>query len=69
MKQTTIHYIAAKECPYTLNGRKLTELRRARLRAVAEGLKVSTDGSKNELLKRIIAKLNVIGADSEIGNG
>lgn len=69
MNHSSVHYLGAKECPYTLNGKKLTELRRAKLRTVAKGLKVDPEGSKNEIVKRLIAKLNMIGADTEIGDG
>lgn len=63
-----IHYLGAKEVKYTLNGQKLNELRRARLRQLAMALKVNADGSKNDLLHRIISKLNSVGAEPEIGS-
>lgn len=66
MKQTFVTYIPPKQCPYTVDGKNLTEFRRAQLRKVAQAVKVDADGSKNALLQRIIHKLNLIGANKEL---
>lgn len=65
----TIHFIGARECPYTLNGRKLTEMRRSELRGIARRIKVNADGTKNELLHRLIARLGAMGVEKELGSG
>ena len=66
MKQTFVTYISPKQCPYTVDGKNLTEFRRAQLRKVAQAVKVKAEGSKNELLQRIIQKLNLINANKEL---
>lgn len=64
---STTHYIGARDVRYTLNGRKLSEYRRAQLRPLAQKLGVDSEGTKNSILHRIIAKLDAIGAEPEIG--
>lgn len=61
------HFLGSREIRYTANGRKLSELRRAKLRSLAKTLKVSPDGDKNSILHRVIAKLDSVGAEAEIG--
>ena len=63
------HYIAAKDCPYTWKGQNLTEIRRATPKKIAEALKVGGDGSKNELLQRIIVRARSLEAPEELTNG
>lgn len=66
MKQTFVTYISPKQCPYSVDGKNLTEFRRAQLRKVAQAVKVDAEGSKNALLQRIISKLNLIDAPREL---
>lgn len=68
IQTSTTHFIGSKDCRYTLSGRKLTEYRRAQLRPLAKKLKVDDSGTKNDILRRIISKLDVIGAEAELGN-
>lgn len=63
---STTHFIGAREVKYTLHGRRLTELRRAELRPIAKTLKVDADGSKNEILFRVVAKLDALQSETEI---
>ena len=63
---TPINYIAPKQCPYSFNGENLAAMRRAKLRQIAKSLKVSPDGSKQEILKRLIGALGVAGAPKEL---
>jgi hypothetical protein len=58
--------MGAKDCKYTLQGRRLTELRRAELRPIAKTLKVDADGLKNDILRRIVAKLDALQSEAEI---
>lgn len=60
------HFIGARDVKYSLNGRRLTELRRAELRPIAKMLKVNADGTKNEILFRITSKLDALGSEAEI---
>lgn len=66
MNVTTHQYIAAKNCPYTVEGTNLVELRRAKLRKIAEAVKVSPEGSKNDILHRLITKLRAMGSEKEL---
>lgn len=65
-----VRFLGSRDCKYTMRGRKLIELRRAELRPLARALRVAEDSSlpKNELLHRVISKLDAIGADTEIGS-
>lgn len=63
-----VHFLGSKDVKYLWGGRKLSEYRRAQLRPLAKAIGVDDGGVKNVLLHRIIAKLDAIGADSEIGN-
>ena len=62
----TIHYLASKECEFSINGQNLATFRRAKLRQIAKSMGVSPDDSKQAILKRIIAKLKVTGAPKEL---
>ena len=66
MQFNTTHYIAAKDCPYTLNGENLAEMRRARLNKIAMALELGPLNTKNETLGAIMARLNAIEADKEL---
>ena len=63
---TPTHYLGAKNCEFTFNGKNLVAFRRARLRQIAKSLGVSPDDSKQAILKRIIGKLKVNGAPKEL---
>ncbi len=61
-----IRYLGPKDCPFTIDGKNLAEMRRAELRPYAKKLQVSADGSKQAILLRVIGKLKVIGAPKEL---
>ncbi len=61
-----VNYISSRQCPYSLNGENLAAMRRAKLRQIAKSLKVSPDGSKQEILKRLIGALGVASAPKEL---
>ena len=63
---TPIVYLAPKDCPFSIDGQNLVEMRRARLRQIAKAVGVSPDDSKQSILKRIIGKLKVAGAPKEL---
>ena len=63
---TPIVYISTTQCPFTWKGQNLAAMRRAELRPLAKGVKVSADGSKQEILRRLIGKLSVIDAPKEL---
>ncbi len=65
---TPVVYLAPKNCPYSFNGQNLAAMRRAKLRQIAKALKVSPDGSKQEILKRLIGALGVAGAPKELND-
>lgn len=64
----TVHFISPRECPYTANGQNIAELRRAKLRKIAESIKVDSTGSKNEILGRVITRLRSLNSDKELAN-
>lgn len=66
MKITPVHYIAPKECPYTYRGRNLAEMRRAKLQRIAKTLEVDIEGSKNELVGRIIDRARALEMNAEL---
>lgn len=61
-----IHFLSSKEVPYSLRGQNLATMRRARLRLIAQALGVSPDGSKNDILHRLLARLKASEADKEL---
>ena len=61
-----IRYLGPKDCEFTINGQNLVEMRRAKLRLVAKSFGVSPDGSKQNILQRLIGKLKVAGAPKEL---
>ena len=60
------HYLGDKDCDYTLNGRKLTELRRAELAPKAAALGIDVNPGKNEMHAKFIAKERAIGLTLEM---
>lgn len=65
---TPVHYLSSKECEFSIDGNNLVTFRRARLRQWAKKLSVSPDGSKQEILRRVIAKLKAIAAPKELND-
>ena len=63
---TPIVYLAPKDCPFSIDGQNLVEMRRARLRQIAKAIGVSAADSKQDILKRLIGKLKVAGAPKEL---
>ena len=68
MNSTSIVYISVRDCPYTRNGENLAAMRRADLRPYAKTLKISADGSKQEILRRVIGKLGSMDAPKELND-
>ena len=63
---TSTVYISVRDCPFTWNGQNLAAMRRAKLRLLAKGVKISAAGSKQEILKRLLGKLQAMGAPKEL---
>lgn len=63
-----VRYLSTKDCEFTINGVNLAEMRRAKLRPIAKSLRVSAEGSKQEILLRVIGKLKVNGAPKELND-
>ena len=63
-----IRYLGPKDCPFTIDGQNLAEMRRAKLRLVAKSFDVSPEGTKQEILIRLIGKLKVSGAPKELND-
>lgn len=61
-----IRHIAQKDCKYTYNGTNLVEMRRAKLYPIARSLDISGEMSKNDLLIKLVAKLNALESADEI---
>ena len=69
MKTSVTQIIGHRECPFTLNGVNLSELRRAQLFRIGQVLDIATpQSSKNELLTGIISKLKLVNAEQEISD-
>ena len=68
MNSESIVYISVRDCPFTVNGENLAAIRRAKLRPIAKRLRVSADGSKQEVLRRVIGKLSAIDAPKELSD-
>ena len=68
MQFTNINFVAPAQCPYTVNGVKLIEMRKAALipHATALGVPVAADTSKNDLVRMMIGKLDAGGAPLEL---
>ncbi len=66
MKTTHTKFLGVKDCPYTKNGKNLAEIRLAKLRPIAQSLKLNADGTKNEVLGLIIGKLQLLEAPQEL---
>ena len=63
-----VRYISVKDCPYSIEGNNLAEMRRARLRKIAIAISVSAEGSKQDILKRVIGRLKASGAPKELND-
>ncbi len=66
MQTTNVRFLQSKDCPYTLGGKNLFEFRRAKLRLLAKRLELPADGSHNDLLSLVIARLNQLEAPAEL---
>lgn len=60
------HFISSKECPYTVHGKNIAELRRAKLRKIAESIAVNAEGTKNDILGRVISRLRAMNSEKEL---
>jgi hypothetical protein len=66
MKTTVETIINHLNCPYTLDGENLANLRRVKLQDIGKAIGVVGDMSKNELLTRIMAQLSAMGSEKEL---
>ena len=66
MDITRTHYISPHDCKDRHKGKNIWEMRRARLRLIAGALGLNMEGTKNEIIKRLIHKLDDMGAETEI---
>ena len=67
MKTTTTQIIGYRDCKYRLNGENLANMRRAQLSRLAKSFGIQGgDPTKNELLIRLISKLNLMDAEPEL---
>lgn len=66
MKSTVETIINYRNCPYSLNGENLANLRRAQLQPIAAAVGIRGEFTKNQLLTRLIEKLSAMGASSDI---
>ena len=60
------HFPSRYETKFTYRGTNIARLRRAQLRPMARDFGLSADGSKVEILARIVASLDGTGADLEL---
>lgn len=66
MKFTRQHFIAPKDCPFTLNGENLASIRRHGINKIAKAIKVDVKDSKNETLGLVISRLKTMEAPTEL---
>lgn len=66
MLTTHVRFLAPKDCPYTLDGTNLFEIRKVRLRPLANSLGLDNTGTHNDLLARIMARLDTLQSPKEI---
>ena len=66
MQFNTQHYIAAKECRYTMLGKNLAEMRRADLRLITISIEANAEGSKQDILAATLKRLDSRGAPNEL---
>ncbi len=69
MKTTTETIINFRNCPYSMNGENLANMRRAALQPIAAAVGIRGELSKNQLLTLLIGKLNAMGAPKELSEG
>lgn len=61
-----VHFMGVRECEFTVDGQNLVTLRRAKLRPLAKAMSLNPDGTKQELLRRLIGRLRSSGAPKEL---
>lgn len=66
MPDTHVHFIGARECKYRIDGKNLVEYRRARLRLMATKIGVYSGGTKSDLVRRIITRLDSVEAETDL---
>lgn len=66
MKTTTETIINFRNCPYSLKGENLANLRRAQLQPIAAAVGIRGEFTKNQLLTMLIEKLSAMGASADI---
>ena len=66
MHTTVETIINFRNCPYTLNGENIANLRRVEVQNLAAVLGIRGEFSKNQLLTRMIEKLAAVDAPKEL---
>ena len=66
MKFNRTHFIGAKDCPFTLDGENLAEMRRARLNRIANRIKVEQKDTGNGTLGAIIVRCKSLKYPNEL---
>ena len=65
MKSTFVNIISPKQCKYKYDGVNLAEMRRAAIYKIARRFNIP-DGPKNDMLKALIPKLDLLEASEEL---
>lgn len=68
MKTTTETIINFRNCPYSINGENLANLRRAQLQPLAAAIGIRGEFTKNQLLTMMLAKLAAMDASKELSD-
>lgn len=66
MKTTVETVINFRNCPYSLKGENLANLRRAQLQPIAAAVGIRGELTKNQLLTLLIEKLSAMGVSSDL---
>ncbi len=66
MQITNQNFLSEKDVKYSLGGKNLFQMRRARLRLLAKRLGLPSEGAKNDLLRLVVAELDRKKAPNEL---
>lgn len=68
MQFKNVNFVAPAQCPYTIEGRKLIEIRKAVLapHAAALGIAVTPELGKSDMVRQMIERLDASGAPFEL---
>ena len=67
MNVSTTVVINHRNCPYTIKGENIANMRRAQLQRIGAKLGITGDMSKNDLLTRLMATFEANQLEHEIG--